>query len=101
MLMAAMRRWNQIVVLVAAIAIAALPLVHNHPLIPDAATHGPSIGVSSIQCAICATRSAPAPVVAEMVSAPNEAESELFALSATAVSLDLFAAAGSRAPPLA
>jgi hypothetical protein len=96
-----MRRWNQIAVLVAAIAIAGLPLVHNHPLIPDAVTHGPSIGVSNVQCAICATRNAPVPLVPDTAAAPNAPEAELVPLSPAVITLDLFSAAGSRAPPLA
>lgn len=101
MLMPAMRRWNQLVVLVATIAIAGLPLIHNHPLIPDAATHGPSIGVSSVQCAICATRNAPIPAVPGLVEGPTTPEAELVALPPAGVSLVAFNAAGSRAPPLA
>ena len=101
MLMVAMRRWNQIVILVAAIAIAALPLVHNHPLIPDAATHGPSISVSTVQCAICATRNAPISTAPGLVAAPRSPEAELVPRPAAVITLDAFNAAGSRGPPLA
>jgi hypothetical protein len=99
--MAGMRRWNQIVVLVATLAIAALPLIHNHPLIPDAARHGPAIGVPTVQCAICATHNVPVPAVPESIETPDVPETDFISLTPALVPREAFPAAGSRAPPLA
>ena len=100
MLMTRMRRSNQVLVLVLAIAFAAVPLIHQHPAIPG----GDDLSLSAaltIPCAVCATTNARVIVAVPQISAPAPAVQRLVALPLAAPSIHSAAPLASRAPPSA
>jgi hypothetical protein len=99
MLMAVMRRWNLTVVLIATIALATLPILHNHSLIPHGIGGSPS--TSTIQCAFCATTCARTTVAAPQLATPLAMAAEFVALTAPAVGVVFSGELSSRAPPAA
>lgn len=99
MLMNPMRRWNMVLVLVATIALAAQPILHNHSLIPTADGH--SLSRSTIQCAFCATSNARPTVVVSQMAIPLEVAADYVDLTAPAAGADVCGDLSSRAPPAA
>jgi hypothetical protein len=101
MLMTRMRRWNLIVVLIATIALASKPILHNHSLIPGGIGAGGSLSASTIQCAFCATNCARTTVAAPHLATPPAVAAEFVDLTAPAVAVELCGELSSRAPPAA
>ena len=99
--MGGMRRWNMILVLVAAIALTTQPLVHNHSLIPDGFDSGGSVSTSTLQCAFCATNNARTTVVVPQFATPLASSAEFVDLTAPTIVLELAGDIASRAPPAA
>src|SRR5687767_9712023 len=100
MLMTRMPHWNQMLVLVLAIAIAAVPLIHQHPVIPGG--DGPSLSAAlTIPCAVCATTNARVTVDVPHLSAPAPAVPHLIAVPLAVPSVHPSAPLASRAPPSA
>jgi len=97
--MASMRRWNLIVVLIATIALASQPILHNHSLIPDGIGDGGSLSASRIQCAFCATNCARTTVATPQLATPLAVTAEFVDLSAPSVAVELCGELSSRAPP--
>ena len=90
-----------IVVLIATIALATQPILHNHALIPDGIGDGGSLSASTIQCAFCATHNARTTVASPQLSSPLAVAAEFVALTAPSVVVDLCGKISSRAPPAA
>lgn len=101
MLMTSMRRWNMIVVVIATIAFATLPILHNHSLIPDGIGDGGSLSASTIQCAFCATSNARTTVASPQLSTPLSAAAEFVDLTAPVAVVELCGGVSWRAPPAA
>jgi hypothetical protein len=101
MLMSRMRRCNMVVMVVAILALATQPILHNHSLIPDGIGEGGSLSPSTIQCAFCATNKARATVSAPDVSTPLAIPAEFVDPTAPAFTVEAFGSISSRAPPAA
>lgn len=100
--MRSMRRWNIVLLLVLAIAVASQPILHNHPLIPGSGPERPSISSSqTLPCAVCAVSKGRAiverPVLGEVFRTTEEIapSPELTFLSV------VVPVPASRAPPIA
>jgi hypothetical protein len=100
MLMTRIGRWNQVLVVVLAIAIAGLPLIHKHPVIPGGDDLSLSAAVT-IPCAVCATTNARVIVAVPQISAPAPTVRHLVALPLAVPSIHPAAPLASRAPPSA
>ena len=96
-----MRRWNMIAVLIATIALATQPILHNHSLIPDGIGDGGSLSASLMQCAFCATNCARTTVAAPRLATPLPIAAEFVDPTAPAVAIELSGEISSRAPPAA
>ena len=101
MLMTSLRRFNLMVVLIATIALATQPILHNHSLIPKGIGDGGSLSASTIQCAFCATSSARTIVAAPQLATPLAIAAEFVDGTAPAVAIEPFGQISSRAPPAA
>jgi hypothetical protein len=100
MLMRPMRRPGLVTVILLAIAIAGVPILHNHPVIPGG--DHPSVSAAlTLPCAVCATTNARVTVAGPRISAPVPAPEVLAPMPVTAESVPLAAALSSRAPPSA
>lgn len=97
--MTSMHRWKIILVLVATIALAAQPILHNHALIPTG--DGGSLPASTVQCAFCATSNARTTVVVSQLTTPLEVAADYVDLTAPAIHADVCGDLSSRAPPAA
>lgn len=97
--MTSMRRWKMILVLVATIALAAEPILHNHSLIPTG--EGGSLSASTVLCAFCATSNARTTVVVSQLTAPLEVAAAHVDPTAPATGADVRGDLCSRAPPAA
>jgi hypothetical protein len=101
MLMTLMRRWNAWPVLVLAIAIAALPIIHQHPVIPGSDQQPSLAEALNLPCAVCATTHARITVDVPRLAAPLPAAQPLGAAPAAVETVRSAAPLASRAPPAA